>query len=68
MTAVDLTGYHLTFDAEMTSVADSALFSNTFINGDRTIYGNNEAEYYADNNPASPSDPFSFANGTDDYG
>ena len=62
MTSVNLTGYHLTFDAEMTSAADASLFSNTFINGDRTIYSNSEAERYQDYSPASSS-PIGFSNG-----
>ena len=60
---VDLTGYHLTFDAEMTTSADMALFTNTYANGDRTIYPNDEAEYYADYNPSLQTNPFSFSSG-----
>ncbi len=60
---VSLIGYHLTFDAEMSSAADLAQFTNAFPNGDRTIPSNNEAEYYADNNSANPVNPFTFANG-----
>lgn len=60
---VDLTGYHLTFDAEMTSSADMAKFANTFQNGDRTLYNNHEAQAYANYNPSDPSNPYSFANG-----
>jgi beta-glucanase (GH16 family) len=60
---VDLTGYHLTFDAEMTSSADMAKFANTFQNGNRTLYNNHEAQAYANYNPSDPSNPYSFANG-----
>ncbi len=59
-TPVSLIGYHPTFDAEMTTSADMAKFRTTFINGDRTLYTNHEAEEYVDNNPANP---FAFANG-----
>ena len=61
--AVDLTGYHLSFDAEMTSSADMAYFSTSFNNGDRTIPYNSEAEWYAPYDPSSPSNPFTFQNG-----
>jgi len=60
---LDLLGYHLTFDAEMSTVADINKFSYSFTNGDRTLYNNHEAQYYVDNNPSNPSNPFSFANG-----
>lgn len=62
-TPVSLIGYHPTFDAEMTTSADMAKFRTTFINGDRTLYTNHEAEEYVDNNPANPANPFAFANG-----
>ena len=61
--AVDLTGYHLSFDAEMTSSADMAYFSTSFNNGDRTIPYNSEAEWYAPYDPSSPSNPYTFQNG-----
>ena len=63
MANLDLTGYHLSFDAEMSSPADMSQFANTFINGDRTLYTNYEDEEYVDNNPANPANPFSFADG-----
>ena len=62
-TPVDLTGYHLTFDAEMTSSADMSKFSNTFSNGDRTLWPNGELERYVDYNAADPNNPFAFSNG-----
>ncbi|MCJ2107355.1 family 16 glycosylhydrolase, partial [Methylobacterium sp. E-041] len=62
-TYLDLTGYHLTFDAEMTTSADLSKFSTTFANGDRTLWSNHEAEWYADYNPSSKNNPFSFDNG-----
>ena len=61
--SVNLSGYHLTFDAEMTSSADANQFINTYANGDRTIYSNGEAEEYLNDNPSSPNNPYSFANG-----
>ncbi len=63
MAKLDLTGYHLSFDAEMSSPADMSQFANTFINGDRTLYTNYEDEEYVDNNSANPANPFSFADG-----
>jgi beta-glucanase (GH16 family) len=60
---VNLTGYHLTFDAEMTTAADMSQFSNAFINGDRRLYANHEQQYYVDYNTANPANPFKFANG-----
>ncbi len=44
--AVDLTGYHLSFDAEMTSASDMNYFINHFNNGDTTISSNGELENY----------------------
>ena len=62
-TPVDLIGYHITFDAEMTTSADMAKFRTTFENGDRTLYNNHEGEAYADYNTANPANPFIFNNG-----
>ncbi len=63
LSALSLLGYHLTFDAEMTSPADMSQFTNTFQNGDTCLYNNNEAENYTGYDPANPANPFSFVNG-----
>ncbi len=63
LASLSLLGYHLTFDAEMTSPSDMSQFINTFVNGDTTLYNNHEAENYMPFAPASTNSPFSFVNG-----
>jgi beta-glucanase (GH16 family) len=62
-TPVNLFGYHLTFDAEMTTSADMAQFTNAYANGDRRLYANHEEEYYVDYNATDPANPYKFNNG-----
>jgi len=62
-TNLDLIGYHLTFDAEMTSAADMAKFSYSYEDGGRSLWSNREAQYYTDYDPARPGLPFTFENG-----
>ncbi len=61
--AVNLLGYHLTFDAEFTTAADLAQFSFAFRNGDTNLYNNGDAQNYTPYDPSNPANPFSFANG-----
>jgi hypothetical protein len=67
MTSLSLVGYHLSYDDEFSSPSlfstssDGTIgYRNDFSYG-RTLYSNNEAEYYID--PALGSTPFSVANG-----
>jgi len=62
-TPLSLLGYHLTFDAEMSSPADMAKFSNVYSNGDHTLWMNHEAEWYGEYSASNPNNPFSFGNG-----
>ena len=61
--ALSLLGYHLTFDAEMTTQSDMSQFINTFENGDTTLGGNYEAENYVPYDVTNPAQPYVFANG-----
>ncbi len=64
LTTLSLLGYHLTFDAEMTTQSDMSQFINTFQNGDTRLYGNLEAENYVPYDVTDPAQPYVFANGT----
>ena len=63
LSTLSLLGYHLTFDAEMSSPNDMSQFINTFSNGDTRLYNNHEEENYVPFNPNDPSSPFAFSNG-----
>ena len=63
LTTLSLLGYHLTFDAEMSTPSDMSQFINTFQNGDTTLYNNHEAENYFPYSPAPEASPYSFVNG-----
>ncbi len=63
LTTLSLLGYHLTFDAEMSTPGDMSEFINTFANGNTTLYHNNEAENYFPYAPLPAASPYSFANG-----
>ena len=63
MASLSLLGYHLTFDAEMSSPADMSQFVNTFQNGDTREYANHEQENYAPYDPNNPALPYNFVNG-----
>jgi beta-glucanase (GH16 family) len=62
-TALSLLGYHLTFDAEMTSPSDMSQFINSFANGNTTLWNNKEAENYVPYNASSSTNPYAFVNG-----
>ena len=63
LTTLSLLGYHLTFDAEMTTQADMSQFINTFENGNTTLWSNYEAENYVPYDVTNPAQPYVFANG-----
>ena len=63
LSTLSLLGYHLTFDAEMSSPSDMSQFINTFSNGDTRLYNNHEEENYVPYNPNDPANPFAFLNG-----
>ena len=62
-TALNLIGYHLSFDAEFTNASDLALFTNSYQNGDTTLYNNHEAENYVPFSTPAPNNPYTLANG-----
>ena len=64
LTTLSLLGYHLTFDAEMTTQPDMSQFINTFQNGDTRLYGNLEAENYVPYDVTNPAQPYVFNGGT----
>ncbi len=64
LTTLSLLGYHLTFDAEMTTQADMSQFINTFQNGDTRLFGNLEAENYVPYDITNPAQPYVFNGGT----
>ncbi len=67
LSTLSLLGYHLTFDAEMTTPPDMSQFINTFQNGDTTLWNNDEVESYAPYSlpavPAPAATPYLFQNG-----
>lgn len=68
LTTLSLLGYHLTFDAEMSTPSDMSQFINTFANGDTTLYNNHESENYVPYGSAGPAaggypNPYNFENG-----
>lgn len=60
--SLNLLGYHLTFDAEMSAPADMSQFINSFSNGNTTLWNNKEAENYVPYG-ANPVNPYGFTNG-----
>ena len=63
LTTLSLLGYHMTFDAEMTTQSDMSQFINTFENGNTTLWSNYEAENYVPYDVTNPAQPYVFANG-----